>query len=69
MKKGVIEKLDFTESNLGETDVGTWSDLLLNRQLSQQLFHQINNSQFNFPEDDGNSRVKELLLALCSTTL
>jgi len=69
VKKGVIEKLDFTESNLGETDVGTWSDLLLNRQLSQQLFHQINNSQFNFPEDDGNSRVKELLLALCSTTL
>lgn len=69
VKKGVIEGMNFTESSFSATDMEMWSDLLLNQQLSQQLYHQINNSQLKFSDEDANSRMKELLLGLCSITL
>ena len=66
---GVIETLDFSRSDVAKADIKIWTEFLANRQLDRQLRHTLSTGMVSFLGGEANTKLKNLLIALCPVNL
>ena len=66
---GVIDTLDFSRSDVAKADAKIWTEFLTNRQLDKQLRHALSTEMLDSLSGETNTKLKNLLIALCPVNL